>query len=855
MQFRNRFLCILLCLCFTISDGTWAKTASNKESVEKKLLKALSASVTDSERQSALLQLFNYYKDSKLTPVSLSYLAKLVDLQKKTGDNQGLSLSYEEGGKIYRDQRDYLTALEYFFQAVEYSKKSRSEMRSGHLYLQIAQVFRVLNRMELAQKYVKMALDFLEPGLNKKGNEELKVLALNALSTLYYETGNYAEALKFIDMSLQEEKQQNRYICGVSSLHRKALILLKFEKDNFFPAALLRQSEISSLLKNAADLGIEQKEYRHLLPVITDYVEQLIESHFFPQAETYLNKIEDIYAPYYPYYFFFYYLKAIFYEEQGKMGTALEFYRQAAELMENYFSGLNLRDSLTIQEKTGTVYSRILRFYLEMYERTKAPVFIKKALFFSEIKNTYIYDTWKAGKKLSDRFLAEKEKIEHEVLEKNGEYLRLIKNPQNFVQIRNAERSLKSLKKELEEMNEFILESPLKSRKYSFDELDLRSIREKLGPNRIILKYSILKDCVLVFRIDETSLTYSKLKGSPVEIIGEVKRLIEPLLEFSKGRVDLLRVHFNLQIAHRLYNILLKNYTRQGKKIDELIIIPDRELFQLPFEALVTRVKRTETPNHDNTLFSEYSSADYVIQKYPVSYALSMFHLLQNLRPGNDSKALLSAFGCPIIKKKNTGIFKPVPSIKKEIAAIIKVLGPTSTREFCEEEFTKKNIETYAPLSRIIHIATHFINNTSYPQYSALLLSSTKKTDTLLYAHEISHLKLTAELVVLSACESSESHLWGIQGLRGMGASFRKSGVESLVAGMWPVDEYSSRLMPIFYQIYCNELKLSKEKIPLALQKAKLKFMKEITGLGKELKMSFSHPFLWANFILYHFRL
>jgi CHAT domain-containing protein len=109
-------------------------------------------------------------------------------------------------------------------------------------------------------------------------------------------------------------------------------------------------------------------------------------------------------------------------------------------------------------------------------------------------------------------------------------------------------------------------------------------------------------------------------------------------------------------------------------------------------------------------------------------------------------------------------------------------------------------------------------------------------------------LKIDADLVVLSACESSEKRLQGLQGLRGMTASFKNAGVRSMIVSMWPVDEHSSKLIPLFYQQY----RYGKKKAS-ALRAAKLQLMKKRAQLNDRLKISFAHPFLWANYILYNF--
>jgi CHAT domain-containing protein len=330
-----------------------------------------------------------------------------------------------------------------------------------------------------------------------------------------------------------------------------------------------------------------------------------------------------------------------------------------------------------------------------------------------------------------------------------------------------------------------------------------------------------------------------------------VQQLTEPLDDFTRGSVDYLRIHYDLQLAHRLYNILLRDILETRKHKQELFIIPDRELFKLPFEALVTGFNREELD--PDTVFSEYNSADYLIRDYAVSYFLSLFHLQNGMVPSGRRRYTISAFGCPSVRKvKNSRqqLFRPLPASREEILDIAAIFGKRQSRIFLANRFNKKNFEIFAPRSRVVHIATHFIANRQYPWYSALLFSPLKRDVSFDYchAHEIFQLKLDADLVVLSACESSEKNLLGLQGLRGMTAAFRNAGARSMIVSMWPVDEHSCQLIPFFYREYREG-----KPIAAALRAAKLQLMTNAVRFDNGLKISFAHPFLWANYILYNF--
>jgi CHAT domain-containing protein len=839
-----------------------------KQLKEKYLVKSLKYSLNHQDRQFALTQLYRFYKREKTNYLELSYLLKLIEIQKINRDLPGIETSYHDLGEIYERKRDYLAALEYYFEALKYSGEIR-ENRSGYIYLKIAEVFRILNRKILAKMYLIKALDYARENKNK----DLEVMVLSAYSKLYYEEQDYNNALKHINLSLDSENQKQKYICAIPSLYQKALILLDMDK-----LGEQKIDEAMELLKAAVELGLKKRKYENLLPIMSEYTEQLIAIDCFGETALYLETIDDIYAPYYPYYFFYYYLNALLFEKQGQMEQALQFYQKTTQKLEEYFSGLHYQQYHSYRQKTEEIYSRAIEFYLKMYDHTENQVYIKQALYFSEIKNSYIYDLITLKNKTHAHLMEEKEKLEKEFFINNQRYIRLLKNSGNSnrdrEELRLCEDKLEAIKKQNEELTAFILESPLNYKKYKFSDFNTRFIRRQLNPGQLIVKYVVLKENIYTFCIDHGSIGYWKLEGSTDEILNKVKQLTSPLDDFTEGAVDYLRVNYDLQLAHQLYDILVKGIWEFRENIDEIFIIPDRELFKLPFEALVTGFNQKEL--EPGIVFSEYSSADYLLEKLPVSYAFSLFHFRENRKPLKPKKYRITGFGSPKFNKKllqgvqgdgfleksppgrrrqSDFLFSEIPSSQKELSNIPLIFGKQKSRIFLKENFNREMFETYAPLSEILHIATHFINNVHYPQYSALLFSPYKNFSAFYYAYEVFKLELGNELVVLSACESSEKHLLGMQGLRGMTASFRHAGVGSMIVSMWPVDEHSSRLTPLFYRQYKdNGGKLGKAAISMALRTAKLKLMKQTVSLKNGLRISFSHPFIWANYILYNFK-
>jgi CHAT domain-containing protein len=143
---------------------------------------------------------------------------------------------------------------------------------------------------------------------------------------------------------------------------------------------------------------------------------------------------------------------------------------------------------------------------------------------------------------------------------------------------------------------------------------------------------------------------------------------------------------------------------------------------------------------------------------------------------------------------------------------------------------------------RILHFATHGLLNSSHPELSGLVLSLVdsrgRPRDGFLQAHEIYNLKLGAELVVLSACQTALGKEIRGEGLVGLTQAFMHAGSPAVLASLWRVaDVATAELMKRFYQGLLQQ-KLSPAE---ALRAAQLSIRKEARWAA---------PYYWAGFTL-----
>ncbi len=146
---------------------------------------------------------------------------------------------------------------------------------------------------------------------------------------------------------------------------------------------------------------------------------------------------------------------------------------------------------------------------------------------------------------------------------------------------------------------------------------------------------------------------------------------------------------------------------------------------------------------------------------------------------------------------------------------------------------------------RYVHFATHGVIDTSRPQLSGLVLSlvddeGNPRSDGFLRLHDIYGLRLNAEVVVLSACDTALGREVRGEGLIGLTRGFTYAGAQRVVASLWPVqDRATARLMKHFYRGLIAEGRPP----AAALRQAQIEIMSE-PGHGLDF------PYYWAGFVL-----
>jgi CHAT domain-containing protein len=203
-------------------------------------------------------------------------------------------------------------------------------------------------------------------------------------------------------------------------------------------------------------------------------------------------------------------------------------------------------------------------------------------------------------------------------------------------------------------------------------------------------------------------------------------------------------------------------------------------------------------------------------------------------RPDKDQTPLL-AVGRP----RFTRDLKDLENTETEVKTIGRLFGDRGEL-LLGDRASRKEVQARIGKARRLHFATHGLVNEARPMFSSLALTpAAADDDGRLYAHDVMNLNLSAELVVLSACETALGREYRGEGTVGLSWAFFVAGAPSVVVTQWSVaDATTSTLMQRFYRNLTAAKPPSKGE---ALRQAQLSLLKD---------RKTRHPFYWAPFIL-----
>jgi CHAT domain-containing protein len=284
--------------------------------------------------------------------------------------------------------------------------------------------------------------------------------------------------------------------------------------------------------------------------------------------------------------------------------------------------------------------------------------------------------------------------------------------------------------------------------------------------------------------------------------------------------------------ARTLYADLLEPASEALRGVTRLVIVPDGVLWDLPFQVL-------QAPSGPDR-------GHYLIEHAIIEYAPSLTFLQEaraRATPREGLKGLL-ALGNPAFElapMAKRAAPAALPETEREVRALATLYGPRQTTMLVGAAASEQRVKADAGRYRVLHFATHGMLDDHDPMYSALLLAHAPGNDAedgRLEARELMNLRLNADLVVLSACDTARGRYGAGEGLLGLSWAMLLAGSRDVVVSQWKVDTGStSQLMVAFHRALVQQR--ASADIGAALQRAARQVMQD---------PRYRHPFYWAAF-------
>ncbi len=372
--------------------------------------------------------------------------------------------------------------------------------------------------------------------------------------------------------------------------------------------------------------------------------------------------------------------------------------------------------------------------------------------------------------------------------------------------------------------------------------------------------------------------------------VARLRRALDPRVA-TLGEIP----EFDVALAHRLYSALLEPVQRAWRHAEALLVVPDRALGQVPFALLVTRPGRLGPERGE--LFANYRDVPWLVRTHALTVLPSVGALvtLRSLPSGDPTRRPFVGFGDPYFSREHArqarervpaaaattslrsaplvlrdlriqpldsarlGMLPRLPETADEIRSIAAALGADPARDlFLGAQANERTVKTLdLARYRVLAFATHGLvpGDLDGLAQPALALTAPEVAqvdgDGLLTMEEILGLRLNADWVVLSACNTASGRGAGAEAVSGLGRAFFYAGARALLVSHWPVETTSARFLTTdLFQTQRNNPGLGRARALQQTMNALLdegRFRDPTTG---QAVYSYAHPIFWAPFTL-----
>ncbi len=405
--------------------------------------------------------------------------------------------------------------------------------------------------------------------------------------------------------------------------------------------------------------------------------------------------------------------------------------------------------------------------------------------------------------------------------------------------------------------------------------LTVAEVQAMLAPDEALVLTYVDDDATYVFAVSNDSAAWLRLSLARAElarVIGGLRASLDPSGTVARAAEALEPVApggmtFNRYHAARLYDVLLRPLEGQFAGASHIYVVPDGPLTSLPFGLLVTGAREGED---DDPV--ALRATDWLIRRYALTTLPSVesLRVVRQMPPPGADRVAFAGFGDPVLEgrlsvaalSRGAGVMRegladgdqlralsPLPQTGPELLGIAATLGAKASAVRLGRAASETAVKD-ADLSRtrVLAFATHGLLSGDIAGLSepALVLTppdvASAADDGLLTASEIAELKLDADWVLLSACNTAGGNGPGAEGLSGLARAFLFAGARSIMVSHWPVrDDAAARLTTVALDRLATGRARGRAE---ALQQSMIALMDDTRD------PTLAHPSAWAPFVL-----